>query len=135
VTTFTHLEKCVLDAICAEHRDTIPHLAEYLSAAEFMCRNNTGHGFYTRFRSAASDADPNWPRPVEGPHAYMIGMGVDAIVGFLLWCCEGKPSSLEGFQYGDSTGRTVDLRTWDLSTLQFHRLEWDREVDWFNPKT
>jgi hypothetical protein len=134
MNTFTHLEKCVLDAMSNEHGDTLPHFAEYLSAAEFVRRDNTGHGFYTYFRSAASDVDPSWPRPIEGPHAYMTGMGDDALMGFLLFCDVGEPTALEGFQYGDSTGCTVDLRTWDLSTLRFHRLEWDRELEWSKSK-
>lgn len=53
----------------------------------------------------------------------MLAMGDGMIMGFILWCENGYPQSLEGFQYGDAKGDTVDLKTYDLATLMFSHIE------------
>lgn len=123
--TFTDLEQSVIDAICDAQRDTLAGLTEFMSSAEVLSRENTGHGFYTYFRAAPLDPHCVWPHPISGPNAKMIGLGEDALMGFLLWCSTGEPSVLEGFQYGDVTGETVDLKTFDLTTLSFSQLQSD----------
>jgi hypothetical protein len=124
VPEFTHLEKSVLDAICDAQSSALPGLAEVLSTAVVVSRENTGHGFYTNFRAASGTYQLTWPRPIAGPNARMIGLGDDARMGFLLWCSEDEPNSLEGFQYGDTNGQTVDLKALDLASLRFSELEW-----------
>ncbi|KHL24223.1 hypothetical protein PK98_14655 [Croceibacterium mercuriale] len=131
--SFTQLETSVLDAISAENREALPPLSAFLASAVVVRRENTGHGFYTYFESDPANGSLVWPRPIYGPHAYMVGMGEEALMGFLLWCSGDEPSALEGYQYGDSTGETVDLKTIDLADLRFCRLEWDREVKCTKP--
>ena len=124
VLEFTHLEKSVLDAIGDAQGGALPGLAELLSTAVIVSRENTGHGFYTDFRAAPGTFKSTWIRPIAGPNVHMVGLGDDAMIGFLLWCSEDEPNSLEGFQYGDANGQTVDLKTFDLADLRFSAIEW-----------
>ncbi len=121
---FTQLETAALEAICVNMRDTLPRLDGFISSAVVVSRENTGHGFYTYFDTHPAIADSVWPSPIGGPDAYMLGLGENAIMGFLLWCSGNEPSALEGFQYGDAKGETVDLKRRDLAKLRFHHLEW-----------
>ncbi|WP_143058541.1 hypothetical protein [Sphingomonas sp. OV641] len=116
--TFTHLERSILDAICLVERPSIPGLQEILSTATVVSRDNTGHGFYTKFRTAPLQ-DERWENMIPGPIARMLDMGEDALMGFILWCSEQGSNTLEGFQLGDSAGDTVDLKTRDLGALRF----------------
>jgi len=121
---FTHLERSVLDAICMEEHPSMPALQEALSSAAVLSRENTGLGFYTEFQTAhppapSSDEGTRWASMIEGPCARMLGMGEEALMGFILWCSEDGPTTLEGFQLGDSAGDTVDLKIHDLQALQF----------------
>lgn len=100
---------------------SMPKLRDVLSTAGVSNRENTGHGFYTRLQLTASDDGP-WAQMINGPCARMLEMGDDAVMGFILWCSERGPQTLEGFQCGDTAGNTVDLRTFDLETLRFSEI-------------
>jgi hypothetical protein len=119
--TFTHLERSILNAICDVERANMSALREALSTAVVASRENTGHGFYTHFRTAAFDR-ARWTQMIRGPSARMLDMGMDAVMGFILWCSEQGPTTLEGFQLGDAAGDTVDLKTRDLETLRFSEI-------------
>jgi len=93
-------------------------LRQILSTAVVSTRENTGHGFYTRLQLTASDDGP-WIQMINGPCARMLDMGDDAVMGFILWCSEREPETLEGFLCGDAAGNTVDLKTFDLGALRF----------------
>ena len=121
---FTHLEKSVLGAICETQGCALPGLADLLSTAVPVSRKNTGHGFYTNFHAAPGTFQSSWRRPIAGPNVRMIGLGRDAMMRFLLWCSEDEPHSLEGYQNGDATGQTVNLKTLDLAELRFCQIEW-----------
>jgi hypothetical protein len=122
--TFTPLERSVLDAICTAERATSPTLSEVLSTALVTSRDNTGHGFYTAFQTTARAAkDTPWIHMIDGPFVHMLDMGDDALMGFILWCSDDGPTTLEGYQLGDPAGNTVDLKTTDLSKLQFIKFE------------
>lgn len=99
----------------------MPALQEVLSTAVVATRENTGHGFYTELRTAAP-RNERWINKINGPCARMLDMGEDAVMGFILWCSEQGPTTLEGFQLGDSSGHTVDLRTRDLGALRFSEI-------------
>jgi len=118
---FTHLERSILDAICMVERPSMPKLREVLSTAVASTRENTGHGFYTRLQLTVSDDGP-WTQIIDGPSARMLDMGDDAVMGFILWCSQRGPETLEGFQYGDAAGNTVDLHTFDLEMLRFSEI-------------
>lgn len=117
----THLERSILDAICTAERPSMPKLLEILSTAIVSTRENTGHGFYTRLQLTASDDGP-WVQMINGPSARMLDMGDDAVMGFILWCSERGPETLEGFQCGDAAGNTVTLNTFDLGALRFSEI-------------
>ena len=122
---FTELESAVLKAICDHLEDFGDHLRVVLATAQVAERDNTGHGFYTRF---SVDQKPPLPalsgRLLDGPVAHMDDMGEDMQMGFILWFEDGYPDCLEGFQYGDSKGETVDLKLRDLRELTFASLAW-----------
>lgn len=115
--TLTHLERSVLDAICMVERPSMPALRDVLSTAFVASRENTGHGFYTELQITAPH-DGRWMQMIGGPCARMLDMGDDAVMGFILWCSEQGPTTLEGFQLGDAAGDTVDLTTRDLAKLR-----------------
>ncbi|HEX8388492.1 MAG TPA: hypothetical protein VF636_05705 [Sphingomonas sp.] len=122
--TFTPLEKSVLDAICKAEYATLPSLSEVLSNARIMSRDNTGHGFYTEFQTyACATSGALWPSMIDGPSVRMLDMGDNALMGFILWCSESGPTTLEGYQLGDSVGNTIDLRERDLTKLRFRAIE------------
>lgn len=119
--TFTQLERSVLDAIFAVQRPDMPTLHDVLTTAVVVSRENTGHGFFTHFRTSASTGR-RWVRMIDGPSASMVDMGIDAVMGFILWCSELGPTTLEGYQLGDAAGNTVDLATRELDALQFSEI-------------
>ncbi len=119
--TITHLERSILDAICMVESPSMPALREVLSTAVVVSRENTGHGFYTKLRLTAP-CDGRWMQMIDGPCARMFDMRDDALMGFILWCSEHGPETLEGFQFGDAKGDTVDLKTRDLGTLRFSEI-------------
>ena len=126
MSAFTALEDAALKAICDRYAGIGDYLSPVLATAKIRERDNTGHGFYTRF-----DVDRALPLPPEsippvgsGPIAHMVDMGVGNMMGFILWFANGYPDCLEGFQYGASSGETVDLKSRDLRTLRFTSIEW-----------
>jgi hypothetical protein len=118
MTPFTHLERSVLDAICTAESSTMPALRGVLSEAIVVSRDNTGHGFYTEFRTAPIQG-ATWTSMISGPSALMSDMGAGAVMGFILWCSGQGPTTLEGVQLGDAVGATVDLKGYDLEALRF----------------
>ncbi|MGN6208640.1 hypothetical protein [Asticcacaulis sp.] len=118
---FTSLEIAVLAAICDGQ---VPSLSALLDSAEVTERENTGHGFYTSF--SVDHEQPPVPisnRLLDGLIAHMSDMGEGMIMGFILWLEDGYPDCLEGFQYSDNQGNTVDLKTYDLTVLAFTHVE------------
>ncbi len=115
---FTTLERAVLEAICAARPEDGAALRRLLATARVLGRDNTGHGFYASFE-VSPDRPPVRLHPRSDPlvWAEMEGMGPGMTMGFVLW-----PDCLEGFQNGDETGATVDLRTRDLGTLRVRRI-------------
>jgi hypothetical protein len=123
--TFTQLESAILDAICDADLENPAGLKLLLDGAQLIERDNTGHGFNTRF-NVSRDHPSLTPKsnPVDGPIAHMVDLGPGMLMGFLLWFSDGYPNCLEGYQYGDESGERVDLRQWDLSALSFRKLDW-----------
>jgi len=120
MTGFTSLEIAVLAAIGSSQNV----LHALLDTANVTERENTGHGFYTSFSVDRRLPPVQMPhRQIDGPIAHMNNMGDGMIMGFILWLDDGYPDCLEGFQYSDNQGNTVDLETRDLTTLNFTRLE------------
>jgi hypothetical protein len=124
VSKFTHLEQCVLDTICSTWEQDQNTLRSLMHSARIIERENTGHGFYTRFQVDHAITSPiDGVRMFDGPVARMTGMGQGMTMGFILWFKDGYPDCLEGFQNCDEGGETVDLKTRDLALLTFSRLE------------
>ncbi len=121
---FTPLETAVLSAIADDYGDYGKRLSDLVATAVVIGRNNTGHGFYT-FIQADRALPPVHAATflMDGPVVHMQDMGEGNIMGFILELKDGYPDCLEGFQYGDSQGDTVDLKTYDLFALRFTRLE------------
>jgi len=130
MTAFTNLEAAVLRLVCetdayltADQRQV---LKSQLTTATVIDRDNTGHGFYTTF-----EVDRNTAPKLEGvnmidaPNMTMEGLGNGNSMGFILWAEDGYPTTLEGFQYGDLAGQTVDLHNHDLTELRFSKSSWD----------
>jgi len=113
----TDLEQAVLAAIVKDEGHLYPPLAKLLGGARVSQRENTGHGFYTQLILPTHEAPPTTLVRFTAPHAWMNDMGPGACMGFILWCADGYPDCLEGYQNGDETGRTVDLKTRDLAEL------------------
>ncbi|MDC7677245.1 hypothetical protein [Asticcacaulis machinosus] len=124
MSDFTPLETAVLDNICADYGDFGETLRALLASAKVSERDNTGHGFYTTIivNKTLPAIAPELAR-IDGPDAHMLGMGEGMIMGFILWCENGYPQSLEAFQYGDAKGDTIDLKQYDLSALRFSHIE------------
>ncbi len=119
MTGFTSFEIAILTAMS----DGEELLGILLNTAVVTERENTGHGFYTSFSvDRRQSRAPILASPVNGPNALMKDMGDGMVMGFLLWFDNGYPDCLEGFQYCDSQGNTVDLYTRDLATLAFTQL-------------
>lgn len=123
VIIFTILEQSVLNEICSAEPRYGAALRSMLDAARLECRENTGHGFYTRFHVDRS-LPPFGHHRLAGPFAQMIGMGPGQTMGFILWFENGYPATLEGYQNADDRGKTVDLKYRDLTALSFEELWW-----------
>jgi hypothetical protein len=127
----TFLERGALDAICRAgdpeiDAENLSLLVKLLSNARISARDNTGHGFYTKLEIDRTLTPPlRIPTMIPGPHAWMVGLGEDATISFILWITDGYPATLEGFQNGDIEGNTVDLTTFDLGDLVFSRFSSD----------
>ena len=118
---FTSLEIAVLAAICEGQPAA---MRDFIETAEVTDRENNGHGFYTLFSVDRARPALQMPlRMINGPDAHMNDMGDGMTMGFILWLDHGYPNCLEGFQFGDATGETVDLKQYDLHALTFTRLE------------
>jgi hypothetical protein len=124
MSDFTYLEAGVLSAICDNDAHNGEVIQRLLLAAKVTGRENNGHGFYTQIETARTEPLPNlYTGALNGPDAQIIGMGEVMLMGFILWFENGYPNELEGFQYGNKVGDTVDLRRYDLATLRYMRLE------------
>jgi hypothetical protein len=124
MSVFTALESAVLEAICEAQPSGGDQLRECLRRAKLTRRENTGHGFYTHFSVGSPTWSPDELRLLDGPIAHMLDMGDGMIMGFILWFEDGAPDCLEGFQYGDALGDTLDLKERDLAKLAFSNLSW-----------
>lgn len=99
---FNALERAVLDAICEMYLSDREALEAQLSTATFVSRENTGAGFYTRFKvERASSAATKGERLRAGPESKIDGLRHG--MGFILWLEEGYADCLEGYSYGEST--------------------------------
>jgi hypothetical protein len=99
---FSPLERSVLQAICEAHPADRAALEAQLSTAILTSRENTGHGFYTRFSVDRSISAPvAAPRLRNGPPAKVDGVAYG--MGFILWLKEAYADCLEGYTYGDDT--------------------------------
>ncbi|MFN3931795.1 MAG: hypothetical protein ACK4JY_08615 [Brevundimonas sp.] len=130
MTAFTNLETAVLALICeTDGRQLAPDqrqlLKSHLATAHVVERDNTGHGFYTTFEVDRS-ATPKLETisMIDAPNMIMEGLGEENALGFILWAEDGYPTTLEGFQYGDRAGQTVDLHDYDQTKLRFRETSW-----------
>jgi hypothetical protein len=60
----------------------------------------TGVGFFVEF-DTPTDVPLTTPSDITGGHAEIVLEGVPNGAGCILWVCEGRLSTLEGFTYGD----------------------------------
>lgn len=127
--TFTSLETAVLRLLCRTEggqlgREQREALARQLATAVVVDRDNTGHGFYTKFEVDRSAADRLvGVSMMDAPTIPMEGLGEGNSLGFIFWAADGYEWTLEGFQYGDLAGQTVDLNDYDLYEPQSLHLE------------
>lgn len=130
MTAFTNLEPAVLRLVCeidayltADQRQV---LKSQLTTATVIDRHNTGHGFYTTFEVDRNTAPKlESVNMIDAPNMTMEGLGNGNSMGFILWAEDGYPTTLEGYQYGDLAGQTVDLHNHDLAELRFSKSSWD----------
>jgi hypothetical protein len=120
---FTGLERAVFSAISQQHQSIGVQLRDLLATARISERENTGHGFYTRFNvDSAMPAITSPERMLSGPNAD-VSVGHEALqMGFVLWLDGGYPVCLEGFQYGTQSGQSIDLKQKRLSDLEWLQL-------------
>jgi hypothetical protein len=99
---FTNLERTVLAAICETHSADRAALEAQLSTATLLSRENTGAGFYTRFKVERGPS-----RAIKGERSRAgPGTKIDGLehgMGFILWLKEGYADCLEGYSYAEST--------------------------------
>lgn len=101
-TDFTTLERAVFTAICNMYSEDRAALESQLSTATLLTRENTGAGFFTRFKvDRTSCAAIGGKRLREGPEAKIDGLEYG--MGFILWLKEGYADCLEGYSYAGST--------------------------------
>jgi hypothetical protein len=97
---FTPLESAVLSATCEMHPEDQVALKAQLSTATLSSRQNSGHGFYTRFSVDHGSSTPvKGPQLKNGPMARIDGLKHG--MGFILWLEKGYANCLEGFGYGE----------------------------------
>jgi hypothetical protein len=99
---FTTLERAVLAAICRMYSEDRAALEAQLSTATLLRRENTGAGFFTRFKVDRTSCAPIGAKRLrEGPEAKIDGLEYG--MGFILWLKEGYADCLEGHSYAEST--------------------------------
>ena len=130
MTEFTNLEAAVISLVCETDgkqlsRDQRQFLRTLLTTAKVTKRDNTGHGFYTTFEVDRALPKLEGIGRIDAPSMKMDGLGDETILGFILWAEDGYPTTLEGFQCGDRTGRNVDLHDYDLGGLRSVEGAWD----------
>lgn len=114
----TTLECAVFAMIGEDHRDTADRLSQLIASANVTMRENTGHGFYTRFEVDRGRPPVHQGQgPVSGPNLDVQVGGEVLMMGFLLWLTDDYPSCLEGFQYCTRAGDQLDLKQEDLNAL------------------
>lgn len=102
-STFTALERAVLQAICEAYPADRLALGAQLSTVRSLSRENTGAGFYTRFSVQRSpETAISGERVRRGPAVRVDGLQHG--LGFLLWLDEGFASCLEAYSFGENTG-------------------------------
>jgi hypothetical protein len=115
-STFTALERAVLDAICEMHPEDGAALEAQLSTATVRSRENDGYGFFTHFGvDRTSCPGIGGMRLRNGPRAARID-GLKRGMGFILWLQDGYADCIEGYPFDESTTE-IDLETvgFDLS--------------------
>ena len=112
---FTPLERTVLDWICKRSHEEGVALAVQISSATIRSRENTGHGFYTRFDvdriSTGAIGGKRSQDLRDGPQAKIAGLQHG--MGFILWLRDGYATHLEGYGYEE------DIAGFDLWDLAF----------------
>jgi hypothetical protein len=112
-STFTRLERAVLDAICESHPEDRAALEAQLSTAIIGNRENTGCGFFTHFSVDQSSSAPiGGPRMRNGPSVQVNGLKHK--MGFILWLEQGYADCLEGYIWANES--TTELA---LDNLRF----------------
>jgi hypothetical protein len=101
-SSFTPLERAVLQAICEKHSADRAALEAQLSTAAVLSRENTGAGFYTYFTvERISTRAIGGERLRSGPSAKVDGL--EHGMGFILWLKDGYADCLEGYCYDELT--------------------------------
>jgi len=117
---FTALERAVFAAISAPPAETGDlRLTQLLASANPKERERSAHGFFTTFAVDVGLPPLSIRRGViDGPDL-LVAAGPHLLqMGFALWVDEaGYPECLEGFQYGSSAGRPLDLEGVELAEL------------------
>ncbi|MGD9740088.1 MAG: hypothetical protein AB7O56_16070 [Bauldia sp.] len=121
MSDFTRLEREVFAAFQEAAPAIAAPLQVLLDQARLIERDNTGHGFFTKF-----EVDRVLP-PLDKPYPFTVDLEVrvrDVVLGmsFILWASEGYPTCLEGWQFGSWDGSSwdgpwLDLRGDDLASL------------------
>lgn len=104
---FTKLEAAALEAVYLRFPGDKAALTAQLASAEFVSRDNTGAGFYTRFKVSSGT-------PLSGDRTRPAGWtGIDGLenpMGFVLWLTDGYANCIEGFTVEDGT-EEIDFTT------------------------
>jgi hypothetical protein len=120
VIDFTQLERAVFAAISAPYDEVgDADLAQLLASARVQARERNGRGFFTTVTVDRTLAPLAVRRTViHGPDLH-VSAGTHLLqMGFVLWIDDaGYPECLEGFQYGATSNRPVDLEDADFSQL------------------
>ncbi|MCW5714808.1 MAG: hypothetical protein KIT43_09890 [Bauldia sp.] len=123
MSDFTTLEAQAFEAMSVTHPQLAEGLRGLLATARVTARDNTGHGFYTRFEVDRSQPPLGVSPPLEGA-TFNVRAGEEVLLmDFLLWVDpEGHPNCLEGYQLAAMVGEVpsagpVDLRKENLTTL------------------
>lgn len=113
---FYSLEQWVLQRIAAEYPDIAEDLLRQLAAATIVSRENTGHGFFTRFTIDRDTAKPVACERVIGNLLAKVE-GMEDLMGFLLFFEEGFACMLEGAGFGDDVS-DIDFARAGISPLE-----------------
>jgi hypothetical protein len=117
-STFTPLERAVLDAILEIHPSDKSALECQLASAIVTNRENTGAGFYTEFNARhETSVALSGERMRSGPTATV--QGLEHGMGFILWLTDGFADCLEGYSYDESTAEmSLENTVFEISTAQ-----------------